>query len=156
MNRTYPNRLQHRIPAWVSDVAIFHIRIRCSPGNPQDLTNPEWAQPLLASVEDYAVRGRWSCFLFLLMPDHLHALFSFASDPGMSETLRNWKRAQARLLGIRWQSNYFDHRIRSAAEYSEKFSYIERNPVAKGLCVHPGDWPWRMTWLGADVVPPGR
>ena len=79
--------------------------------------------------------------MFLLMPDHAHALLAFPREPGMSVVLRNWKRGAARLQGVRWQENYFDHRIRSKAEAQEKWLYIRRNPVVKGLCSKEEDWP---------------
>ena len=87
------------------------------------------------------------------MPDHLHALLSFGHSPGMSSVLRDWKRGHARMTGISWQSNYFDHRIRSHAGFTEKYAYIERNPVAKGLCAEPEDWPWRTSAFPPESRP---
>ena len=150
--KDYPSKLFHKTPSWVPDTAIFHVRIRIQPGSTA-LTEPTCAAGLLDSVERYAESGKWSCYLMLLMPDHLHALLSFGREVGMSETLRNWKRGQARILGIRWQDGYFDHRIRNAEEYAEKFAYIERNPVACGLCGQEGDWPWRTAAFAKEAVP---
>jgi putative transposase len=81
------------------------------------------------------------------MPDHVHALLAFPGTPGMSVVIRNWKRGAARLQGVLWQDNYFDHRIRSKAEAQEKGLYIRRNPVVKGLCGKVEDWPhwWGVT-----------
>ena len=95
----------------------------------------------MKAVADYHAAGRWWCDLFLLMPDHVHALLAFPHEPGMSVVIRNWKRGAARLQGVRWQENYFDHRIRTKAEAQEKWRYIRRNPVVKGLCVREEDWP---------------
>jgi len=149
----FPGRLHHEIPPWVGDDAIFHIRIRCLPGGRSALTFPGTAAAILASVRDYAERGRWSCYLMLLMPDHLHGLLSFGRDKSMSETIRNWKRARTRFQRVCWQDGYFDHRIRSAAEYTEKYQYIERNPVVLGHCATPEEWPWRITAFHADAKP---
>lgn len=52
----------------------------------------------------------------------------------MSNVIGDWKRYQNTSLGVVWQDNFFDHRIRNDAEYFEKAEYIRRNPVAKGLC----------------------
>ena len=82
------------------------------------------------------------------MPDHLHALLAFPRDQGMSIVIRNWKRGAARLQGVRWQTNYFDHRIRTKSEGQECWTYIRRNPVAKGLCASEEDWPH---WWSAHV-----
>lgn len=139
------SRLFHRTPAWVPDTAIFHIRIRCAPDNSRPLTHPDLGPALLRSVGIYTERQRWSCYLFLLMPDHLHGFFSFGRDQAMSETIRSWKRYHTRHNGVIWQENYFDHRLRDAREFSEKYAYIERNPVAKGLCGQVDEWPWRVS-----------
>jgi len=95
----------------------------------------------LESVRRYHVDGRWWCRLFLLMPDHLHALFVFPGATGMSRTIKDWKSFHARCSGVSWQDGYFDHRIRSPKELDVKYDYIRQNPVVKGLCVKAEDWP---------------
>lgn len=121
---------------------MFHIRIRCSIENTMPLTDSGVADSLLQSVRFYTTKGRWFSHLFLLMPDHLHALLSFPKHETMSRMISEWKRYQTRTQGIHWQANYFDHRIRNTAEYLEKAAYIRNNPVVKGLCDRPEDWPW--------------
>lgn len=78
----------------------------------------------------------------LLMPDHLHAIIAFPREPGMKETITNWKRFLARSQKIKWQRDFFDHRLRDHHEETEKISYILMNPVRRGLCSQPEDWPW--------------
>jgi len=97
---------------------------------------------LLDSVIEYQRQHLWWVRVFLLMPDHLHALMAFPRAAGMSGTIRQWKAFHARWNGIAWQSGYFDHRIRSSKSLSEKASYIRQNPVVKGLCATAHDWPW--------------
>jgi REP element-mobilizing transposase RayT len=79
------------------------------------------------------------------MPDHLHALISFAPDKAMSSTVGDWKRFHARTHGIAWQEGFFDHRLRNderGDQLQAKADYIRRNPVAAGLCKEAVDWPW--------------
>ena len=67
------------------------------------------------------------------MPDHLHALLSFAQDESMSEVIRDWKRFHARTNHVIWQQGYFDHRLRAderGEQLSSKMNYIRQNPVA--------------------------
>jgi putative transposase len=145
----FGGRLQHRVPWWVRDDSIFHIRVRCTRGG-KPLTQPETACALLESTKFYHQRRRWCVHLFLLMPDHWHALLSFPSDVAMSQVIGDWKRYQARTHGLNWEDGYFDHRLRDhLAQYDAAFSYIRRNPVAKGLCVQDDDWPW---WWRADDI----
>ncbi len=106
---------------------------------------------LLRGARRYHDDGHWWCELFLLMPDHVHAILAFPSVPGMSETLRNWKRATARFHRVRWQGGFFDHRLRSGAESNEKWHYIRRNPVVKNFCATEDAWPW---WWSAMLPNP--
>jgi len=148
----YPQRLYHKTPSWVADTAIFHIRIRCDRENKRPLTHPLSSGEIIASVVDYADRQKWSCYCFLLMPDHLHALLSFGRINGISEVIRNWKRARTKFQGVKWQDGFFDHRIRTAGEFTEKYEYIRQNPVVLGLCEKPDDWPHMVTNQFSGVV----
>ena len=142
MKKKYPERLFHKTPSWVEEGAIFHIRIRCAPDNSVVLTDPTVAKALLNSVEFYFEKHRWFVPLFLLMPDHIHALLSFPKEEVMPNVIGDWKRYQSKQLAVRWQDNFFDHRIRSTEEYFEKAEYIRRNPVVKGLCESLEEWAW--------------
>lgn len=64
----------------------------------------------------------------------------------MSRVVGEWKRYTTQVGKIRWQKNYFDHRIRNPRELQEKFAYVLRNPGVKGLCPRTEDWPW--CWAG--------
>jgi putative transposase len=149
-NHRYPQRLHHNTPEWVPEGAVFHIRIR-SQKDGTILTTDSTAKALLNSVAVYADQRRWSCFLFLIMPDHIHGLFSCSTN-GMSRLFGNWKRYHANQLGIMWQDNFYDHRIRSQQEFTDKFNYIRLNPVVKGLCETPDDWPWQTIQTQAQPV----
>ena len=76
------------------------------------------------------------------MPDHLHGIISFNPLIGMRKTVSDWKRYCARHLGVRWQRDFFDHRLRRAEGYIEKAHYIRMNPVRAGLVERPEDWPF--------------
>ena len=144
--KEFPGRLSHKIPGWVKRGSIYHIRIRTGPSSPRLLIHPPWGTALLDSALFYHQRGRWYCRLFLLMPDHLHALLAFPPDKRMSDIIGTWKGFQTKQHRIQWQDNYFDHRIRSDAELDEKFEYILRNPAVKNLCPAGNRWPWMLMW----------
>jgi putative transposase len=75
------------------------------------------------------------------MPDHCHALLSFSPEGEISKVIRNWKRWTARQLSIRWQVDFFDHRLRHEESFAEKFNYILANPVRQGLVPTADLWP---------------
>jgi putative transposase len=106
---------------------------------------------LLKGARHYHDLGRWWCELIVLMPDHLHAMLAFPRAQSMSITIGDWKRYQARTLGIGWQPNYFDHRIRDEADAKKTWDYIRANPVASGLANSADTWPW--TWSAATDLP---
>jgi putative transposase len=144
--RGFPQRLHHRVPHWVEPGALFHIRIALDREKEQRaLTIPPLAQAILDSATFYEAKMRWHITLFLLMPDHLHALLSFARDESMSEVIRDWKRFHTRRNGVLWQEGYFDHRLRAderGTQLLAKMNYIRQNPVAAGLCTRAEKWPW--------------
>ena len=144
--RGFPQRLHHRVPHWVEPGALFHIRIRLEREKGQKaLTDPALGQTILDSAKFYEAKMRWHITLFLLMPDHLHAVLSFARSESMSEVIRDWKRFHTRVNHVIWQDGYFDHRLRAderGTQLTAKLNYIRQNPVVAGLCVRVEDWPW--------------
>ena len=78
------------------------------------------------------------------MPDHVHTLLSFPGEASMSRTIGDWKKYQSKQLGVLWQKNFFDHRLRNDEAWIEKAHYIRMNPVRAGLCVSPELWPWTI------------
>jgi REP element-mobilizing transposase RayT len=150
--RGFPSKLHHKVPDWVESESLFHIRIATDRDKAQQpLTEPALAQVLLDSARFYELRQRWYITLFLLMPDHLHALLSFERDEAMSRVIGDWKHFQAHKHGIKWQDGYFDHRLRNderREQLSAKVDYIRQNPVVAGLCETAAEWPWMIErWI---------
>jgi len=145
----FGKKLFHELPSWVMpDSSVFHIRIRCAANNPVSLTAPALATTLLESVQFYHSTQIWHPAIFLLMPDHLHALLSFTPKKTMSRVIADWKRYHAAKNGVRWQDGYFDHRLRNEEQFELKYQYILNNPVVKNLCAKPEEWPW---WIGHSM-----
>jgi len=42
-----------------------------------------------------------------------------------------------------WQEGFFDHVLRSAESYAQKWEYVRMNPVRAGLCQKPEEWPYQ-------------
>ena len=142
-NSKFPQRLHHEVPSWVErSGAVFHIRIRAGQDNPVQLTKKELALELLGSAFEYARRQIWWPTLFLIMPDHIHALLSFNVTRNMSRVIGDWKKWNHLQHAVKWQDNFFDHRLRRDESLEQKALYIRRNPVVNGLCSKPEDWPW--------------
>ncbi len=155
--REFGRRPNHETPWWVPTDATFHVRLRIEPSSPR-LTEPPVANALLKSVRFYSDKRRWHFAIFLLMPDHLHVLLAFPADQRMPAVIGDWKRWHATRSGVKGQENFFDHRIRTDAEWEEKFRYIRNNPVVKRLCTSVADWPWQITGTDDEgrVLDPAR
>ena len=78
----------------------------------------------------------------VLMPDHLHAVVGFGREDGLKRVVVNWKTFLAKRIGVKWQRDFFDHRLRNETEVKEKWEYALMNPVRKGLCERVEDWRW--------------
>ena len=102
-------KLQHEVPYWVSDSAVYFITICTQPRGVNQLCRPEVAAWLRESMDFREARGDWWIHLAVLMPDHLHALMSFARDQRMNSAIAQWKRYAARETKIHWQADFFEH-----------------------------------------------
>jgi REP element-mobilizing transposase RayT len=131
----------------VSEDATFFITINCQERGKNHLAHESIARGIFEAIEFYHLRRQWQVDLAVVMPDHLHALISFKWDSGngMMNLVRNWKRFTANKLGVVWQRDYFDHRIRSEQDMQSTWYYIRENPVRARLVDSFDQWPhvWR-------------
>ena len=135
-------RLPHEVPSWVPDDSIYFITINATPRGSDVLL--AHATAIWDSVQFISKQGRWWTRLFVVMPDHVHGLFCFNREVGIQRVVRDWKHYTAHNLSISWQRDFFEHRLRRAESLDEKAYYIRMNPVRRGLCSVPEDWPY--TW----------
>jgi putative transposase len=118
-------------------------------------------RPLLATDEVHEILKNiwatststdgWFVGRYVLMPDHVH-LFAVPTleAKALADWMKTWKSVSSRQIARArhvnppiWQAEYFDHFVRSPAAYAEKWEYVQQNPVRKGFCLHPEDWPYR-------------
>ena len=140
--RPVRKRLPHAIPHWLNSDNWYFLTINCVPRGQNQLCRAYVGASVLATMAHQHDHSVWRCRVALLMPDHLHAIVAFGREAGMKLQVSGWKRYVARQLGIRWQRDFFDHRLRDHHEIEEKLSYILLNPVRRGLCQRVEDWQW--------------
>lgn len=135
-------RLTHRVPWQANAINPIFFVTACTKSRTGDpLLQRNTASDLILAARHYDEIGAWSCALFLVMPDHCHALVATTSQ--IEKIVGSFKRATARRLSIDWQRNFFDHRIRNEAEFHEKAEYVLLNPVRAGLVKKRDDWPYK-------------
>jgi len=71
----------------------------------------------------------------------------------ISQILRLIKGRSARAINVAlrrkeavWQQESHDYELRSQESLIRKCEYVAENPVRKGLCASPDDWPWLFRW----------
>ena len=136
--------LPHEIPPWVDPQReIYFITINCKLRGTNQLATDQIAQPLFDTVRHRQEQYLWWPYIFLLMPDHVHALIFFPpSDKPIQLIVSKWKEWTAKTMGIGWQRDFFEHRLRHEESRRDKADYILRNPVRKRLADRPEAWPF--------------
>ncbi len=134
--------LPHIPPRGIHSGVKFFITIGCRERFKNQLALAEIATHLQQSAVYYHKNAYWFLHLFLLMPDHLHAIVSFYPTHPMEKVIRDWKRWCSRQYRVIWQRDFFDHRLRDDASLAEKAFYIRQNPIRKGLVVQAEQWPY--------------
>jgi REP element-mobilizing transposase RayT len=146
-------RLPHDVPLWVDpQKEIYFISANCEERGRNQLAVPEIASALLETIRHRQKLQLWWPHVFLLMPDHVHALMSFPpSDKPIKVILRKWKEWTAKQLRIVWQRDFFEHRLRHEESRRQKAEYILQNPVRKNLVSRPEEWPY--VYFASGQVP---
>jgi len=104
----------------------------------------------------------------VVMPDHVHLVFTPLKDSqgnpfSLAEIMGAIKGASAHRInktlnrrGKVWQTESFDHILRSEESARSKVEYICKNPIRHGLVEQEDDYPWLWReWLeGMEQIPP--
>ena len=85
---------------------------------------------------------------FVLMPDHFHLLITpegITLERALQLIKGGFSYRAKKELGFPreiWQTSFHDRRVRDAEEYQRFRQYIYENPVKRGLCSKPEDYPY--------------
>jgi putative transposase len=93
---------------------------------------------------------------FVVMPDHLHWLFSLGKSTSLSQVVADMKRRSSYRINEHikrsgtpvWQPGFHDYALRKEDEIKDVARYIVANPLRAGLVDKIGDYPfWDAVWL---------
>jgi putative transposase len=59
----------------------------------------------------------------------------------MNAVISKWKEWTAKSLKVKWQRDFFEHRLRRDESCEEKTDYVRANPVRAGLVADADQWP---------------
>jgi putative transposase len=127
------------------------------------LARMQMEESFLRSLEMVRTRFGIRVYGYVIMPEHVHLLISEPSNgllPKIMQILKSRISALARRAGERvmngepfWQARYFDHNVRNYAGFVTQLRYIHRNPVKRGLCKTPQEYPWSSfrAWASGEI-----
>jgi len=128
-------------------VSFDHVLDQAQTG-PLWLKDPQITECVVSSLREAQHHGLFTHGAYVLMANHVHILV--APQAPLAQVTQQLKGATAReanrILGRTgarfWQTESFDHWIRTPGEWQKIRAYIEANPVKAGLVATPKDWPW--------------
>ena len=133
---------------WTKNPIYF---LTCCVCHRRPLLNSHRAAAILVGAFNESPRlYGWHVGRYVIMPDHVH-FFARAQSDGkpLRDFMRDWKKWTAKQLAHAvdveapiWQPEFFDHVLRSADSYSEKWDYVRNNPVRAALVTTPEAWPY--------------
>jgi putative transposase len=99
-----------------------------------------YARLFLKTLYGYRRQGRFHLHAFVLMPEHVHLLFTPAADVTLERAVQLVKGGYSHALTVEfgrsgevWQRGFTDHRIRDAQDFENHRNYIHQNPVERRL-----------------------
>ena len=106
-------------------------------------------------LRDHGVR--YALAAWCVMPNHVHVVVEQFRDISLSAIVQTWKSVSAHAINARerrsgplWQREYFDRFMRTEEQLVHALDYVENNPVAARLAMHPGEWRFSSAWAGRN------
>ena len=122
--------------------------------------NARIARWLIDELRSHAAACEFFVHAYCVMPDHVHILVAGALETSdMMTFVMSFKQKTASEFTRRthrplWQFKYYDHILRAKDSADRVAWYIWSNPVRKGLCATPTDYPFlgSFTTVGAKIL----
>ena len=115
------------------------------------------AELLLQTILDYRSQGKFLLHAFVLMPEHFHALITPAPQVSLEKAMQFIKGGFSFRLKSKlevWMRSFNETQIMTKEKYIRCVSYIENNPVRRGLVSAPEVYPFSSAVAGPlDAMP---
>ena len=159
----YSSLRQHR---WSAPDSEYFVTFKAQ--RPTDgLMYPEILCALTQRREYLEAIDRWNVRTWVVMPDHIHVVFTLGRSTSLAQCFRDLKgplTPSLRRKGVRWQEGYYEHRIRQDEDRLPVFLYVFLNPYRARLLAQserwPGyfcseeDWAWLRPLTNSDTAFP--
>ena len=118
-------------------------------------------EPAIASMVQDTLRffdgQRYHLRAWVIMPNHVHALFQPIDGWTVAKAVASWKKFTARRIADQeigvprrqiWHREYWDRYMRDEEHFLRAVDYIHRNPVKAGLVARAEEWRWSSAYAG--------
>ena len=106
----------------------------------------------MRQIELCGIEGLTENYAYVVMPDHLHWLFSLNKITSLSDVIKRVKGRSAYVVnklrgssGPFWQPGYHDHALRWQENLRLIYESVLMNPVRAGLVNEPGKYPYKYS-----------
>ena len=120
------------------------------------LNTPQRRTLFLEILEQVRERYNFVVVGYVVMPDHVHLMFSELEHGNPSTMIQVLKQRFARKVSKEcltqnpsqlaedhvWQRRFYDFPVWTRDKRVEKLRYMHRNPVTQGLVTEPEQWAW--------------
>jgi len=139
-----------RIPVWIpNSQSVVYFVTMCCANRRSIFSNAKAVKIALESFLKVAKVAKWNIIQICFMPDHVHFFISPLVDreQKLSSVIQRWKSSSKQRLnhlgivkGDVWQKEFFDRLLRSDESLTDKWRYVEMNPVRAGLSSTPEEF----------------
>jgi REP-associated tyrosine transposase len=113
------------------------------------------AELLVHVMREYESQGKFAIHAYVVMRDHMDVLITPSLETSLEKCMQFIKggfsfrlKRELGFIGEVWQRGFTDHRIRDEHDLAIHVNYIVQNPVRRGLCSRPEDYPFSSAYLG--------
>ncbi len=157
--RTVVTQIKNRPPRLSEVYATYATPLYFITFNTQDrrpiLANPEVHKAFVAAANTANSQGA-TVGRYVIMPDHIHLFIRIGANAKLGLSITCLKRNITKCIHESipnlhvWQDGFFDHLIRNAESYAEKWEYVYQNPVRADLVDDPKQWPYQGEFRTID------
>ena len=131
--------IERHLPHWVQSGCVCFLTYLDECHGACVLKRPDLAKIVAENLQHLDEQNYWLTD-FVVMPNHVHLLAAFRIEAEMLARVEAWKRYQARQInaalqqsGRFWQTDGFDHLVRSPEQFEYYRRYIADNPGKANL-----------------------
>jgi len=129
VEQEYHQRFSRRMEAWLDE------------GHGECLLRrPDIAAIVETTLRTFDLGARYTHYAWVIMPNHVHVLFSSQAGHSLPDIVKSWKGVSARRInqmlgrqGALWMDDYFDRFVRDEQHFWNCALYIRRNPIKARL-----------------------